>query len=53
VTGVFSFLAFNYRILSMSGGPEARKRLEKERPGLVAARDQAVVEQKGNGSSKS
>ena len=27
-------------------GPEARKRLEKEQPGLVAARDQAVVEQK-------
>jgi hypothetical protein len=27
-------------------GPEARKRLEKEQPGLVAARDQAVVQQK-------
>jgi hypothetical protein len=27
-------------------GPEAGKRLEKEQPGLVAARDQAVVQQK-------
>jgi hypothetical protein len=25
-------------------GPAARKRLEKERPSLVAARDQAIVE---------
>jgi len=30
----------------MSDGPEARKRLEKENPALVKARDQAVVEQK-------
>jgi hypothetical protein len=35
----------------MSDGPEARKRREKERHGLVTARDQAVVE--GNGSSES
>ena len=33
--------------------PEDRKKLERTAPLLVAARDKAVVEQKGNGSSKS
>jgi len=32
----------------VEGRPDARKQLEQTNPGLVAARDQAVVEEKRN-----
>jgi len=46
--GDFTYLCWNLTIIKeydrLVDGPAARKWLEKERPSLVAARDQAIVE---------